>query len=185
MKGASFPPEVPRFGAIERRISEELTLSQIEEISDQIFNEMTEKTRDIGSKLLGSLEKKREKLIDREIDLLEADHNPASKIERLKSLMFFLSPEEIEMQFEAIEMDVSLSSEIDSRILKTAERELQLLRFREEFRVVDELFSEAPSDFSTRMRDIAKKIQTANSLEPFKDLNEVQIKEIYRAGRNV
>ena len=183
MKSVSFPPEIPKFSVLERRVSEELTLGEIEEISDQIFHEMTEKSRDIGNKLLSCLEKKRAQLIERDIALLEADHNPFSKIERLKSLMFFLSPEEIERQFEAIETDTALSSEIDSKILKTAKKELQLLRFREEFRIVDELFGEAPPDFATRMREVAKKIQVTNSLESFKDLNSIQVKEIYRAGR--
>jgi|GEM_PF-3873917 len=181
MEQVSFPSEVSKFAALERRIAEDLTLKQLEEIADQIFNEMTEKTRNIANRLLNKLEQKRGKVLNREIALLESDDDLSSKVERLKSLMFFLPPEEIHRHLDAIEIQLSLCSGTDAKIVEIA-KDLKLLRLREEFRMVDELYSDAASSFASQMRKIAEEIQIKGFFKPLENLNEVQLQEIYRAG---
>lgn len=182
MKSSPFPSEVSKFAAFEKRISEELTLDQIDEIVDQILIEMSDKTREVGQKLLSQLSIKQQLLIDRQIAILEGNENPISKIDQLKYLLFFLSPEEIERQLDVIEMTLALYSEIDQRVIEAAKRELRLLRFRQDFPIVNDLFGEAPSDFTFQMKKIAREIEKSGSLASLISLNETQRKEILRSG---
>lgn len=180
MEKISFPSEMEQLAGIERKISEDLTLDKIESIADQIFNLMTEKTKGIALRLLGQLEEKQEKLLSKEIALLNSDQNLFSRIERLKSLLFFLSPEEKSLQIEAIKQ---IYADLEPQISLAAQREIEFLEFRLAFPIIEDLFGEDPSGLATQIKRMAKKIEKTHSLKSLSDFNETQLQGIYAVGR--
>jgi hypothetical protein len=146
---------------------------------------MTEKTKGIAYGLLGRLEEKQTKLIHQEISLLEADSDLFSKIEKFKNLLFFLSPEEKRIHLESIKILCrSLYEKIEPDLIKTAQREIDFLEFREAFPIIEDLFGQDPSSFASQMQSIAYKIEKTNVLDSLKFLNNAQKKAIYSGRRN-
>lgn len=180
MEKISFPSEMEQFVSIEKKISEDLTLDKIVSIADQIFDLMTEKTKGIALILLGRLEEKQEKLISREISLLNSDQNLFSKIERLKSLFFFLSPDEKNFQIEAIKQ---IYAQLEPQMSFAALREIEFLEFRLAFPIIEDLFGQDPSGFLTQTKRIAKKIERSGSFTALQKFNEAQLQRIYAKGR--
>jgi hypothetical protein len=181
MESIPFPIEAMELARLERTLSGELTFAQIDTIINQILSEMTEKTKSVAYRLLDKLEEKQEKLFLKEVRLLNCESDLLLKIERLKNLLFFLSPEEKNFHLEEIKkMCISLYAKVEPWIIETAQKEIDLLEFRAAFPIVEDLFGKDPISFSSQMQTIADKIDATGSFDSVHELNEIQLAEINR-----
>lgn len=188
MEGASFPREVQTFAALEQKmLAADLSLQDIETIGGKIVStQTTDKTREIGQKLLNRLDVKREELVEKKLVQLNQTRDPVAKIKQLRPLMFFLPPEEIESQFSAIAMQASLLSGESSRTKDAVSRQLDHLRLAYEKPIFQELDPAAPHSFASEAQKVADAVLKTKSAAPLKEgFNDVQLKEVYRAAGGI
>ena len=181
MSRISIPPEAIKLAALERRISDDLTLNQIDEISTQIYNETTEKTAGLSRQLIDKLQQKREKLVEKKIAQLDIENNLLAKIEQLSEILPDLTPLETDLYIQEIEQIASLSSTTDAKMVAIARQKLDCMRFEEAAAIPKDLHA-----LAAKMREVGKMIEETQSpalLSQF--FNERQIAEIYRAGREI
>lgn len=172
----SFPPEFSELTSLEARLSEDLSLGQIEEIEQQIvgLNQTTDKTRGIAVSLLNRFEAKKPALIDREIVRLEQATDPVSKIKLLTPLIGYLDPSAVVEKIEAIKLEASLS---DQKIQDAVKKQLEHLEFAQEKPVLHDL-----SEFIASARRIAETVEKSRTLDPLlQSMNPVQLREVRRA----
>ena len=177
MARVSFPRIAARFAVLEARIAaKDLSLHKVEGIEERIIALTNDKTREFAMPLLSRLDDKRAGLVSRQVARLDSNRNPIAKLKQLESLMPHLSPEEVEGQFEAIEREVSLSSD---KIRETVSKQLQHLRFAQSRPILHELDG-TPHSFADQVRKIADAVRKTNSLAPLQQLNSIQLQEIRR-----
>jgi hypothetical protein len=176
MNGPSFPPEMRQLAALERRLNEDLTLDEIDEIEQQITAQATDKTRQVAINLLNRFEAKKPALIDRQITLLNDASDPVAKIRLLAPLMGYLDPEAVDTQLTAIEMDVALSS--NEKVRAAAQKQLEHLKFAQKKPILHDL-----KTFADQARKVAAAVQRTQSLQPMlAEFNPIQLTEIRRLG---
>jgi hypothetical protein len=181
MSRVSLPSGTLQLAALEQKVSKGFGLEEVREMTDQICEAATiEKTKVIAESLLVQMQDKIDQLVDRNVILIEQDHNPISRIKTLQSLILFLAPSEISHHLEAIELDLSLSkSEIDAQAFATAKKTLGLLKFLQKYPQAGEF--NPNGEFGRQMRKIAEQIEKTQSFNALSELNEVQRGEIGRA----
>lgn len=159
---------------------EELSLERIGELEEKVFDAgTTEKTKEIGQSLLNRLDVKRNQLIAQKKEDLGKMYDPLERINTLRPLINYLAPEEIEGEFEAIEMEISLLDGQEGKIKEAATRQLEHLRLAIERPIVHELESNAPYSFIEKMQQVSKAIEQSNSLEPLQMLSASQKRAIF------
>jgi hypothetical protein len=174
---SAFPKEVRRLALLEAELVAACTLEEIERIEGNIFPSSEEgQARELFSQCAA----KKEELVKRKITLLEGESNLVSKMESLMPLMFYLSPAEMEIQFNAIELESSLLSNKDRKVQERVLKDLKHLRFREKFRIVDDLERSGPDAFSVGLQKVAEDVLETNSLDALQALSPHILREILR-----
>jgi hypothetical protein len=142
------------------------SVENIERIERQILREATDKTKDAASRIFVALERKKEPLIEREIEVLKG---ASSKIEPLTHLMGYLPPEEIDNYIGEIAFEASL--EEDPKVQAAVEH---LLFIKKKPLILDlDLFIQEAND-------IADLVEKSDSFSPLKYLNPRQMAEVGR-----
>ena len=180
MVRASFPSAISRFIALESHIAlKKNSLNKLAAFEKRVLDQTTEKTREMAGPLLQKIENRRTELVNRQLTKLKSQEEwIVSKLKRLESLLFHLTPEEVNECFERIEIETLTSSK---RVQNYVKEKLNHLRFVEEQPIMHEL-DNTPHNFISRVRAIAKAVQATGSLRPLEQFNPIQLKEVKRGA---
>jgi hypothetical protein len=178
--------EWQRIAALEIRLKGKVTLDDIQNIQvdiEEIDWKTTGKTQDLATKLLGQVEKKKKSVLNDQADATVQVFDLAQKIVDLDIRWNTLSPNQIAEELLSLNLKASTLPEKApswvQQVKKAAEEQLQHLHFTFAHPSIKELSRETlEPTFATRLHAIAERMRQENSLQPFKDLEPAQQREI-------
>ena len=170
-----------RLAEIESRLDKNLSLLEIEQTQQDLLDLKIDptltKTSEVVLNYFNCLEGKKKPLIEREVSLIAQTRGPQEKIDLLRPLIPYLTAEEIEITFEAIEGGISLLG--DQKIKEAVTRQLQDLQFAQANPLLFDL-----EEFKKQVRDVARRIHESGSLVHLNGLSQVQLGEVSRRRSN-